>query len=537
MRSRTLLIDLLLVAIATVLALFLRANFEVSETELTALTPYGCLTLVVAVAVLPMFGTSRSVWQFTAMTDYLRILIATIVTVIGAVALGFVVNRLDGIARALPILQGLIAVFFLVGMRILMRVRHAARVRPARSSAPIPIGGGETVLVIGLSKLTELYLHCVAEFRPDRVKIAGVLDQSDRVGFSLHSHPVLGTPEQIADTIRNLEVHGVFVNRIIVTMPFKALSPQAQEVLLGIEKATTTSLDFLAERMGLDVSDESAAQATQAESATRQVFSTSPADLVALRRLRYSRVKRTLDLLVSAVLLIMLAPVIVSVGILVAADVGLPLMFWQQRPGLGGRPFRVYKYRTMAPAHDAHGRRASDSERLSIIGKFLRRTRLDELPQLFNILIGDMSFVGPRPLLPVDQPAGSAARLLVRPGLTGWAQIQGGREISAADKAALDVWYMQNMSFALDLRILLGTIPMVVFGEQVNQAAILQAWHDWRLPGAFSSNDLVANGQLRFAVRRALPARVSVIPLGLKACWKTALRITWGVSCGWPRWS
>ena len=92
-----------------------------------------------------------------------------------------------------------------------------------------------------------------------------------------------------------------------------------------------------------------------------------------------------------------------------------------------------------------------------------------------------MSFVGPRPLLPVDQPVDSGARLLVRPGLTGWAQIKGGREISAADKVALDVWYVRNMSLALDLEIVLGTIPMVLFGERITEAAIAEAWRDLRV--------------------------------------------------------
>ncbi|NJL08643.1 MAG: sugar transferase, partial [Methylacidiphilales bacterium] len=115
---------------------------------------------------------------------------------------------------------------------------------------------------------------------------------------------------------------------------------------------------------------------------------------------------------------------------------------------------------------------------VSAFGHLLRRTRLDELPQLFSILLGHMSFVGPRPLLPVDQPAGHSARLLVRPGLTGWAQIKGGRIISAEDKAALDVWYVRNASLALDLRILLGTIPMVLFGERVAEDAIAQAWRE-----------------------------------------------------------
>ena len=198
----------------------------------------------------------------------------------------------------------------------------------------------------------------------------------------------------------------------------------------------------------------------------------------------HRRVKRAIDVAVSAVMVIVLAPLFLLVGLLVAADVGLPVVFWQQRPGLHGRPFRLYKFRTMGDAHDADGQRKSDGERVSAVGNFLRRTRLDELPQLFNILKGDMAFVGPRPLLPVDQPIDFAARLVVRPGLTGWAQIKGGRQISPSDKAALDLWYVRNMSLALDLEIILDTVPMLIFGERVANSAVGQAWRDLKMSNA-----------------------------------------------------
>ena len=195
----------------------------------------------------------------------------------------------------------------------------------------------------------------------------------------------------------------------------------------------------------------------------------------------YHRVKRAIDLVGSAVLLIALAPLFLLVGLLVAADVGLPLVFWQQRPGLRGLPFKLYKFRTMADAYGSDGQRKSDKARVSTVGDFLRRSRLDELPQLLNILKGEMSFVGPRPLLPVDQPIDSRSRLLVRPGLTGWAQIKGGRQISPADKAALDMWYVRNVSLTLDLKILLGTVPILIFGERVAETAIVHARRETQL--------------------------------------------------------
>jgi lipopolysaccharide/colanic/teichoic acid biosynthesis glycosyltransferase len=132
----------------------------------------------------------------------------------------------------------------------------------------------------------------------------------------------------------------------------------------------------------------------------------------------------------------------------------------------------------MRAPHDRHQKRIADDQRSSAIGQFIRRTRLDELPQLFNVLSGDMSLVGPRPLLPRDQSPDYAARLSVRPGITGWAQVNGGRIISTSDKLLLDIWYVQNVSFVLDLKILLCTLKMVLFGDRINTDAVNQARSD-----------------------------------------------------------
>jgi lipopolysaccharide/colanic/teichoic acid biosynthesis glycosyltransferase len=196
----------------------------------------------------------------------------------------------------------------------------------------------------------------------------------------------------------------------------------------------------------------------------------------------YWRLKRALDVVGALILIVLLTPVFLAVALLVLLDVGRPVVFWQRRPGLGGRPFKLYKFRSMAAAHDGQGRRIPEDQRVSAIGRALRRTRLDELPQLFHILVGQMSFIGPRPLLPVDQPVGHEARLLVRPGLTGWAQVKGGRHLTPLDKAALDVWYVRHASPAVDLEILLRTVLIVLFGEQENVEAVRWAWEDMKNP-------------------------------------------------------
>ncbi|HEY8265413.1 MAG TPA: sugar transferase [Steroidobacteraceae bacterium] len=177
--------------------------------------------------------------------------------------------------------------------------------------------------------------------------------------------------------------------------------------------------------------------------------------------------KRCFDFFAAAFGLVLLAPVIVVVALLVYAAMGRPILFRQSRPGKAGRPFTLNKFRTMLPED---GR--VDAERLTPLGRTLRRYSLDELPQLWNVLRGDMSFVGPRPLLPEYLPLYSpeqARRHEVRPGITGWAQVNGRNAQSWEERLRLDVWYVDHRSFGLDLRILWLTVRKVISAEGLSQ--------------------------------------------------------------------
>lgn len=183
--------------------------------------------------------------------------------------------------------------------------------------------------------------------------------------------------------------------------------------------------------------------------------------------------KRFIDFICSAVALFLLAPVIVTIGFLVCLKMGWPPVFVQQRPGLCGRPFTMYKFRTMNSQKDEYGHLLPDSQRLTAFGRFLRSTSLDELPELWNVLKGEMSLVGPRPLLMEYLPLYSqeqARRHEVRPGITGWAQINGRNALSWDEKFALDVWYVDNQSVVLDLTILLRTFLAVFRGDGISAA-------------------------------------------------------------------
>lgn len=174
--------------------------------------------------------------------------------------------------------------------------------------------------------------------------------------------------------------------------------------------------------------------------------------------------KRGFDLLAASVGLIALAPVLLLVAILVRWNMGSPVLFRQQRPGRGGRPFNIIKFRTMRSAQDKRGHPLPDDQRLTPLGCFLRKASLDELPELVNVLKGEMSLVGPRPLLMRYLPYFTEREKLrhqVRPGITGWAQVQGRNLMRWDDRLAADVWYVENQSFGLDLKILAMTLIQV----------------------------------------------------------------------------
>ena len=197
-------------------------------------------------------------------------------------------------------------------------------------------------------------------------------------------------------------------------------------------------------------------------------------------------IKRAFDLAVIIAALIIASPLLIIVAVLAKMSLGSPVLFRQQRPGVGGKPFILYKFRTMTDEQDAGGNLLPDDKRLTQLGRFLRSTSLDELPELLNVLKGDMSLVGPRPLL--MQYLGrytpeQARRHEVKPGITGWAQVNGRNAITWEEKFKLDVWYVDNWSFWLDLKIIALTLWKIVKREGINQ------------PGQATAEEFMGNEQ------------------------------------------
>lgn len=178
--------------------------------------------------------------------------------------------------------------------------------------------------------------------------------------------------------------------------------------------------------------------------------------------------KRGLDLALASAGLIVLAPVLGGAALAIVTTMGRPILFRHTRPGRHGQPFTLYKFRTMVEPRPGEERLTSDGARVTAVGRFLRKTSIDELPELWNVVIGDMSLVGPRPLLMeylAKYTPEQARRHEVRPGITGWAQVNGRQSIPFSKRLALDVWYVDHRSLSLDLRILAQTVAQVLVGH------------------------------------------------------------------------
>ena len=475
-------VDIVLIAAAVLLSLLVRDNLVYEPAHFEALIPYLFATIASAVILFPISGGMARAWRFSSLGDYIRLTVTCFLIVGCALAWTFAFNRLEDIARSLPILQALFSVFLLVGARVIRRVYYSNRKQSsARTSVPL-LGSHENVLIIGLTRLSDLYVRSVAEFAPISVRISGFLDQKIKnAATAVHQSKVLGVPEDVERVVTDLRAQGVVVDKIIVAVPFNMLSSETRAALTTLESSSSVKIRVLSEILELDVKENLGSEANQSE------FVFTPDELKALQSRSYWIVKRALDLVGATLLMTLTAPLLMLLALVVAFDLGFPILFSQQRPGRNGVPIDVHKFRTMGASHDDAGRRIPDQRRVSVIGRFLRRTRLDELPQLFDVISGDMSFVGPRPLLPIDQAPQYSSRLLVRPGLTGWAQVNGGRHVSANDKAAMDVWYAKNASLFLDLAIVLRTVLTIAQGERPNAQAINRAWQDLR-QGGFSED-------------------------------------------------
>lgn len=471
-------IDLFWVALSPFVALFIRENFAPRAETLEAAFGYALAGVIAGMVVLPLAGLNRGLWRYTSLPDLTRVVVAATAIVMLSLFATFAFSRLEDVARSMPLIQWFVLLACMVGTRIGIRIWQERRQHQPKDF--LAVGDHQNVLVVGVSQVAELYLRAAKDLAPHTVSVVGFLALGKELpGRLLRSHKVLGQPEDLPEVMRQLEIHGAPLDRIVVVEPLSQLSRQALDALLNVERSSTVKVEWMPELLGLTGRQDQRDLPVAVRRESPVTFDLVPALSAKMSIASYRRAKRVMDIVGAAILIVILAPLIASVAVLTAFDVGHPIVFWQKRPGRNGYVFRLYKFRSMRGAHDQAGKRIPDLARSSRLGEFLRRSRLDELPQLYNILMGEMSFIGPRPLLPIDHASDGSWGLLVRPGLTGWAQVRGGRQLSVDDKAALDVWYVQHMSFGLDVGIAFRTLAVILSGEKVDHDAISSAREEW----------------------------------------------------------
>lgn len=432
---------------------------------------YCGIAFLTSLLVFQWFQTSSPIARFYSIRDAFELIKACgLIAALTAVA-SFLLTRLEEAPRSLPILHFMLLACGLLGARILLRMRDTHRETRTPNHA---VNKVEHVLIIGASRLAWFFSKMVEELAPGSHQIVAVLDERPKMRHrSLNGYPIVGGPADLEKVIADYATHGVRIDKVVLAaQPTELPAPAWQEVRRVCD-ALAIDLEVLPERLmperfkaGADVTVAAPPAATPA---------IVDIELPDSLHQPLWKIKRALDLAVTITMAIVLSPLILTVCLLVVMDVGIPVVFWQQRLGRNGAPLHLYKFRTLHTLFDRRTKQKREAQEPSAFGRFLRATRLDELPQLWNVLSGDMSIIGPRPLLPIDQPQDTTLRLAVRPGLTGWAQVCGGRLISVEEKNALDEWYIRHASFKLDAIIVLRTIGMLLAGEQRDVSAIAAA--------------------------------------------------------------
>jgi lipopolysaccharide/colanic/teichoic acid biosynthesis glycosyltransferase len=466
--SRVIVLDVLWGGLSPLAAFLLRDG---TIQRPASVITYCGIAFLVSLLVFQWFQTSSPIARFYSIRDAFELIKACVLIAALSAAASFVLTRLEEAPRSIPILHFMFLASGLLGARILLRLRDTRR------QARTPIAPGQSVehvVIIEASRLAWFFSKMVEELAPGRYQIVALLDERPILKHrSLNGYPIIGAPSELEKVIADYAAHGVRIDKVVLAAQPDEISEASWNEVTRVCYALHIGLDILPERL---MSHEPADGQDAAVIANPAPTPTAAEDdlYVSLDR-TFWKFKRAISLVVTLTLALLLSPIILVVCALAMLDVGFPVVFWQQRVGRNGTPLYLYKFRTLQTLFDRRTKEKREAQSPSLIGRFLRSTRLDELPQLWNILSGDMSIVGPRPLLPIDQPTESTFRLAVRPGLTGWAQVCGGTLISVEEKNALDEWYIRHASLKLDIAIVLRTIWMLLVGQRRNEGAIATA--------------------------------------------------------------
>jgi lipopolysaccharide/colanic/teichoic acid biosynthesis glycosyltransferase len=451
--------DLGVAVLSPYFALYMR-DAAILSTSNTMVALYCGISLICSLGAFLAFRIEGPIPRYFSANDALNLAKAVMVGELLTAIVVFSLTRLEGVPRTVPAIHALMLGAGLFAARAFVRFVDNRRKEPSRERPDFK----EHIILIGLSDQSVLFIRFLETVTPDQYQVIAVLDTEARsVGHSVHGVPVCGPPSHLGALIDEFAVHGVRTDRVIIgeasdLLPMQLIQRECARLNINLSFVT----DFFSTVFagGVPGWDQTTVESTRPNDHAPAVTPSS-----------YFRVKARVEFPIVIAIIIFALPICLIAGVLALLDVGSPILFWQRRVGLHGRLFQLYKIRTLRAAFDREGQKAPKAQRLSGLGRWLRRTRLDELPQLLNVLVGDMSLVGPRPLLPEDQPANPEVRLMVRPGLTGWAQVNGGTLLSPEEKEELDEWYVRRASPWLDLKIVGLTLLCLIRGDRRSEEA------------------------------------------------------------------
>jgi lipopolysaccharide/colanic/teichoic acid biosynthesis glycosyltransferase len=443
---------------APILALYLRDPNVIFNSDASALT-YWVLSAAFSVLALFAFRLQDGMTRYFSVHEALDIAEAVLFAELMTFAVLFTLTHLDGIPRSMPLIHGLLLATGLLAARVVVRiVTNDADDKTAEHGCR-----RERIILIGANRFAGSFIQLLRSYAPNQQPVIAVLDENAAmVGRAISGVQVLGAPHELEAVISEFAVHGVGTDRIVIAGEVNFLSPAVMHEVERICRKRQIDLTFLPRMIGLT-------EWKASKPAVRFEAADTKSSVPAFTPPPFFRLKRWIDVLGSLVLMALAFPLLLIGGLLVLLDVGPPIFFWQERLGWKGRSFLIYKFRTLSAPFDSAGNASFGDRQPSVIGRFLRATRIDELPQLLNVLFGDMSLIGPRPLLPEDQPANTSIRLSVRPGISGWAQVNGAKLVTKDEKERLDEWYVRHASLSMDLRIIMMTLGVVLRGRVSTQ--------------------------------------------------------------------
>lgn len=452
--------DLAMVTSAFPVSVYLRENFDPEPQHMEPAFYGSALLFLIALFVFRTMGVQQNMWRYSAPRDLIIVAKAlSIVTAIFVPAM-FMIDRLDGIPRSVPVIFWFVAFAGLCSTRLLYiwtvtwidgRPHKISRWERCR------------VLVLANLKPSSAVIQSVNARCAHKVQLVGLISEDAERGRTLFGIEVLGNTKRLTQALASLDVAGSYPHAIILDEADGNVRnrkvDQLEAAAPGVPVFRSTAISQVS-------------QFIEAYQPRDQLitFTSAPKS--------YLGSKRLLDIAVASISLVLLSPLLALIAGSICLLHGAPIMFTQIRAGRHLQEFGLVKFRTMRDPYDSNGKALDDKDRVTRLGLLLRATRLDELPQFWNVLCGDMSLIGPRPLLHRDMPSDTeilAERYSVRPGITGWAQVNGGHQVENHQKMALDIFYIRNTSFLLDIKIIIMTIKMMLFGEQIRNVAIDQA--------------------------------------------------------------